>query len=123
MTDLSAAIKRAHAVETHPSAGNRAMWDDQRLSYYPDSPVIADIPPANAVVRVTYGDWSAERDEWVANGDYCMYVPIDDRTMPMARDISTHDGVMAVALYEVDETGQNVPSPSIAYVAGKELSL
>lgn len=114
--DLNAAIKRAHAMETHPSNALQ-RWTDTALSEFPALPTRSDHYELNAIARVTYVDPS-DPEECDLDADYAMAIPLDGCTA-LATSISQHADVYAVALYEVFPNGDLAETPAAAFRNGE----
>lgn len=117
MPDLTEAIRRAHALEVHPSAGQLIPWSDRQLAEYPAQDVRWDDITQNVVLRVTYAKDEA-KSEFDADADYPMPLPLTDDTIRLASSVSLHGGVFGTALYEVYEDGNLAPKPAIAFADG-----
>lgn len=120
MTDINDAIKRAHALEIHPSNA-LSTWTDRALSAYPANPVNTDIPENNALMRVTYATDDTRSVPDLADGDLHAVVPLDDTLLSMAASVSTYSDVFGVALYTLYPDGTNEPYPSIAFADGNRV--
>jgi hypothetical protein len=115
------AIKRAHAKEIHPSQ-RLVDWQGGQLSVFPPAPVNEEIPEQNALLRVTYGTINTATREVVFEDDLTCTIPLSGADpLETARSISTHDGVVSTALYELYSDFTNCPVPSIAWSNGTRI--
>jgi hypothetical protein len=105
-------IRAAHAREIHP-ANALVNWTQVQLDSLPgrDDDINTDVWELNVLARVIYSD----------GGDYPLPMPLDDRTMSAARQVSMHADVSVVALYQVDQQGNNDALPSAAFVNGESI--
>jgi hypothetical protein len=105
-------IRAAHAKEIHP-ANALVNWTQVQLDSLPgrDDDINIDALELNVLARVIYSD----------GADFPMPMPLDDRTMRVARQLSEHADVDVVALYQVDWKGDNDALPSAAFVNGESV--
>lgn len=111
-------IRRAHALEVHPSSLSRAAkWTDAALSRYAAAPVNRNEPQANVAFRITYAS-AADPSEPDPAADFAMVAPINRHVLDLAESISLHEDVYGVAIYAVDTEGYPETTPSYAFADG-----
>jgi hypothetical protein len=95
--------------------GRLVEWTDARLARFP----AIDIAPDTGLcgLRVTYSDEDRE-GMFSDDADYLLPFPVTG-ALDVAQSISSHAGVYAVGLYEIDDmTGLPGSTPVFAFIDG-----